>query len=145
MMPPRTRSGSTPDRHRIDAGVIDVTPLPLELHMRLGPQGLHDLHLFLGPPSRLWKSSLRPTNSTSFQPIPFPSRNPSTAQHVKRGGLFGDQHGLSLSQDQDLCREADSRRAAAQNPNRTKGSWKRSAEVLRAPQRGRLAALTPKT
>src|ERR1700691_5869307 len=51
MMPPEPDRDATPDRRRIDAGVIDVMPLPLELHMRLGPQGLHDLHLFLGPPS----------------------------------------------------------------------------------------------
>jgi len=43
--------------------------------MRLGPQGLHDSDLFLRAPARLWKFSLSPTNSTSFQPTPIPSRN----------------------------------------------------------------------
>ena len=33
----------------------------------------------------------------------------------------------------------------ARKPNSTKGSWKRSADVLRSPQSGRLATLTPST
>ncbi len=43
------------DRQRIDARVVDVMPPPLELHMLLGPQGLHELHLLLRPPSPIVK------------------------------------------------------------------------------------------
>ena len=39
MMPSEPDRDTAPERQRIDAGVIDVMPLPLELHMRLGPQG----------------------------------------------------------------------------------------------------------
>src|SRR5580704_17172883 len=42
---------AVPDRHparsrtRVDAGIVDVVELALELDMRLGPQRLHDAHL----------------------------------------------------------------------------------------------------
>jgi hypothetical protein len=58
MMPPEPDWHTAPRRKRIDAGIIDVMPLPVEAHVRLRPQGLqglHDLHLFLRPPSPIVK------------------------------------------------------------------------------------------
>jgi hypothetical protein len=55
MMPPEPDRDTPPARQRIDAGVVDVMPLPLEGHMRLGPERLHDLHLLRRPPSPIVK------------------------------------------------------------------------------------------
>jgi hypothetical protein len=55
VMPPEPDRDIAPDRQRIDAGVLDAMPLPLELHMWLGPQRLHDSHLLLRAPSPIVK------------------------------------------------------------------------------------------
>ena len=116
VMPPEPDRHAPRRRQRIDAGVVDVMPLPLEGHMRLGPQGLHDLHLLLRPSSPIVKILVQTDELHLVPADPDPQPKPAAAQHVKAGGLLGDQHGLSLGQDEHLRREADSRRATAEKP-----------------------------
>ena len=111
-----------PDRHpasrrqRIDAGIVDVMPLPLEVDMRLGPQCLHDLHLLLRASSPIVEILVQTDELHLVPADPDPQPETAAAQHVKAGRLLGDQHGLSLGQDEHLCREAYSRRATAEKP-----------------------------
>ena len=116
MMAAEPDRDAPPDRQRIDARVIDVMPAPLKFHMALGPQSLHDLHLLLRPPSPIMKILVEADELHLVPADPDPKPEPAAAEHVERGGLLGDQHGLPLSQDQHFRREADSRRAAAQEP-----------------------------
>ena len=63
---------------------------------------------------------MRPTNSTGFQPTPTPKPKAPAAQHVERGGLLGDQHRLTLRQDQHLGRELDIPGAAGEEAEQHK-------------------------
>ena len=98
-----------------------MMPLPVEVHMRLGPQGLHDLHLLLRPSSPIVEILVQTHELHRVPADPNPQPKPAAAQHIKAGGLLGDQHGLSLGQDEHLCRKAYSRRATAEKPEQHEG------------------------
>jgi len=53
---------------------------------------------------------------------PDPETESSAAQHVKRGGLLGDEYRLALGEDQHLGRKLDIPGAGGEKANNTNGS-----------------------
>ncbi len=66
----------------------------------------------------LWKFSLRPTNSISFQPTPMPNRKRPPLSTSRLAALFGNQHCLTLREDQYLGGEFDLLRAGSDEAER---------------------------
>src|SRR5580658_10690729 len=118
---------SEPNRHaaaywqRIDARIVDLMPAPAEIHMRFGPQSLHELHLFLRTQPPIAEILVEPYELNLVPADPDPQPEPAAAQHVKAGGLLGDQHGLPLGQNEHLRREANPRRTTAEKAKQNKG------------------------
>ena len=82
--------------------------------MRLGPQRLHDLHLFLGTAAAVVEILVEP-GVLSFVPAdPDAEPEPAAAQDIESGRLLGDKHRLALRQDQDAGREPELLRAAGE-------------------------------
>ena len=84
-----------------------VCHLPLKCHMRLGPQRLHHLHLLLGAPAAVVEVLVEPGELDLVPADPDAKPEPAAAQHVETSGLFGDEHGLALRQDQHTGRKAE--------------------------------------
>ena len=92
---------------RVDAGILDRVVLAGEGDVRLGPQRLHDLDLLLRAAAAVAEILVEAGELDRVPADPDPEPEASAAQHVERGGLLGDEHGLALRQDQHLGRELD--------------------------------------
>src|SRR6185437_6832337 len=104
-----------PDRNRtldwqgIDAGAIDVVPLPVKLDHRLGPELAQDGDLLFDPsptiveilPERLVLDRI-PTEADA-------EAKTTAAQHVDLGRLLGNEGGLSLRKNHDAGHQLDLR------------------------------------
>src|SRR6185437_788513 len=104
--------------------------------MRLRPQRLHHSDLLLRPPTPIVELLIE-TYELHFVPAdPDSQPQPAPAQHIKRSGLLGDQHGLSLRQDEYLRREANSRRTTAEKSEQDERIMEKIGRgVPRAPMR----------
>src|ERR1700730_7479275 len=101
-------------RPRVDAGVIDRVPPPLEAHMRLGPQLLHDLDLLFGAAATIVEGLVE-TGELDLVPADADAE-PETAAalRIEAGHLFRYEHGLPLRQYQNAGRKAELRGAAGE-------------------------------
>ena len=89
----------TLDRQRIEAGIRDRVPGTLEVDQRFGPQPAHQGDLFLDAFAAVMEVFVQSGVFDLIPAQPNPQAQPAAAQHVQRGGLFGDQGGLPLRQD----------------------------------------------
>jgi len=111
--------------------------------MRLRPQGLHDLHLLLGPAAAIGEVLVQ---ALEFEFVPADAdteAQPARHQRVQRGGLLGHQRGLALREDQDAGGEADALGAAgdeAEQHERVMIGGFRGADALAGGHAGRVAA-----
>src|SRR5215207_5608947 len=95
----------------IDAGVREAVPFALECHVGIGPQRFHHLDLFLGPLAPVVEVLVE-SDELHLVPADADAEPEATAaEHVETGGLFGNQHGLTLREDQYLGGEFDLLRA----------------------------------
>ena len=94
---------------------------------------------------RLWKFSFRPTYSTGFQPTPMPKRKRPPDSTSSEAACLATSAVCRCARIMTWVENSIVLVQALRNPNITNGSWKKSFEVLRAPQSGRLATLTPST
>ena len=78
-----------------------------EADMRLGPQRLHDAHLFRRAAAAIVEILVEPLKLDLVPADPDPEPEPAAAQDVERGRLLRDQHRLALRQDQDAGGKAD--------------------------------------
>src|SRR5215471_6223251 len=92
-------------RKRVDAGVLDRVPLAFERDMRLRPQLPHDRDLLFGAAAAIVKIFVEADELDLVPPDPNAEPEPASRQDVETGSLLGDQHGLTLRQDQYLRRE----------------------------------------
>src|SRR4030095_8291900 len=98
-------------RQRIDADVREAVPLALEGDVGIGPQGLHHLDLFLGPLAPVVEILVEADELDLVPADADAEPEAPAAEHVETGGLFGNQHSLTLREDQHLGREIDLFRA----------------------------------
>ncbi len=109
-----------PDRHaagfrpRIDAAVVELVELALELHVRLGPQRLHEAHLLLGALAAGVEIHAQPLELDLVPADPDAEAKAALAQRVQAGRLLGDQRRLALRQDQHAGGKAQLLRDAGQ-------------------------------
>ena len=73
--------------------------------MRLRPQRLHDLDLLFGAAAAVMKVLVEADKLHLVPADPDAEPEAPARQHVERGGLLGDEHGLALRQDQYLSGE----------------------------------------
>src|ERR1700730_14253351 len=98
-------------RPRVDAGVIDRVPPPLEAHMRLGPQLLHDLDLLFGAAAAIVEVLVE-TGELDLVPADADAEpETAAAQRIEAGHLFRDQNRLALRQDEPTGSKAGVRGA----------------------------------
>src|SRR3954454_16517260 len=108
-------------RPGIDAGVRQAMPFAFERHIWIGPQRLHHLDLFLG--------TLTPgveilVEADGLHLVPAHADaepEAAAAERVETGGLFGNQHCLTLREDQYLGGEFDLFRAGSDEAERHEG------------------------
>src|SRR6185369_974363 len=108
-------------RPGIDAGVRKAVPLALERNVGISPQRLHHLDLFLGTLAPIVEILVE---ADEFHLVPaYADAEPeaAAAEHVETGGLFGNQHGLTLREDQHLGGEFDLFCAGGNKAERDKG------------------------
>jgi hypothetical protein len=101
-------------RARVDAGVVDGVVLALEGHVRLRPERLHDLRLFLRPAATVVEILVQ---GGEFNLVPADADAQAEAaagQHVEAGRLLRDQRGLALGDDQHAGGEGQFRRDGGQ-------------------------------
>jgi hypothetical protein len=111
---PPNHTSTLPDAGRGLIPASSIVPAALEGDVRLGPQRLHDLHLFLGTAAAVMEILVE-TGVLSFVPAdPDAEPEPAAAQNVKAGRLLGDKHRLALRQNQDAGREPELRCAAGE-------------------------------
>ena len=94
---------------------------------------------------RFLKLSFNPTYSTGFQPMPMPKRKRPPDSTSSEAACLATSAVCRCGRIITCVENSILLVQALRNPNMTKGSWKKSLEVLRAPQSGRLATLTPST
>ncbi len=92
----------TAGRQRVDPGILDGVVLAGEGDVRLGPERLHDLDLLLRAAPPVAEILVEAGELDRVPADPDPEPEAPAAQHVERGGLLGDEHGLALRQDQHL-------------------------------------------
>lgn len=86
-----------PWRQGIDAGVGDGMALALEGDKGLGPQGPHDLDLFLGAPAPILEVLIEADEFNLVPADPDAEAQAAVAQHVEGRRLFRHQGGLALA------------------------------------------------
>src|SRR5215469_10248578 len=100
MMPAEPHRHSARGRARVDPSIVDVMPAAFELDMRLGPQLLHDLHLFLGAAAAIAEILVEPDELGLIPADADAQPKPAATQHVETRRLLGDECSLTLRQDQ---------------------------------------------
>ena len=96
-------------------------PLALESNVRIGPQCLHHLDLFLGPLASVLEILVEADELHLVPADADAEPEAAAAEHVETGGLFGNQHGLTLREDQYLGGEFDFLRACSDEAERHEG------------------------
>src|SRR4029453_4038731 len=96
-------------------------PFSFERDVWIGPQRLHDLDLFLGTLTPVVEIFVEANELHLVPPPGEAEREAPAAQHVETGGLFGNQHCLTLREDQYLGGEFDLLRAGSDEAERNKG------------------------
>jgi hypothetical protein len=91
-------------------------PSAFEADVGVGPQGPHDLDLLFRAAAAVVKILVEPDKLDFVPPDPDAEPEPSARQNVETGSLFGDEHGLTLCQDQHLGREIADIGAAGEKP-----------------------------
>ena len=89
----------TLDRKRVDPGVRDLVPPPVQCHQVLAPQGAHHLDLLLRPAAPVVEVLPQRLVLDGVPAYTHAEPQPSTGQHVDRGGLLGHEGRLALRQD----------------------------------------------
>src|ERR1044071_2538611 len=88
-------------RQRIDAGVGDLVPAAFEADQFVAPEPAQYFDLLLRATAAFFE--ILPQRLV-FHRVPADAdaeAHPAATQHVECGGLFGDEHGLTLRQDDD--------------------------------------------
>ena len=86
-------------------------PFALDGDVRLGPERLHHVDLLFRAAAAIVEILVEPDKLDVVPADPDAEPKPAAAQHVEAGGLLGDQHGLTLRQDQHLGRKIRDPRA----------------------------------
>src|SRR3954451_20515663 len=105
----------------IDAGVWEAVPLALECNVRIGPQRFHHLDLFLGPLAPIVEILVEADELHLVPAYADAEPEAAAAEHVETGGLLGNQHCLTLGEDQHLGGEFDLLRAGSDEAERHEG------------------------
>src|SRR5262245_24632132 len=124
----------------IDAGVREAVPLALERDIGIGPQRLHHLDLFLGPLAPVVEILIE---ADELDLVPADAdAEPETAatEHVETGRLLGNQHRLTLRENQHLGREFDLFRAGSDEAECDEGVVKQAEPTRTAAGRIRRVA-----
>ena len=108
-------------RPGIDAGVREAVPLALERHVGIGPQRLHHLDLFLGPLAPVVEILVEADELHLVPAYADAEPEAAAAEHVETGGLLGNQHRLTLREDQHLGGEFDLFSAGSDEAERHEG------------------------
>src|SRR5829696_1071010 len=87
-------------RPGIDAGVREAVPFALERHVGIGPQRFHHLDLFLGPLAPVVEILVEADELHLVPADADAEPEAAAAEHVETGGLLGNQHSLTLREDQ---------------------------------------------
>src|SRR4051794_31127371 len=113
-------------RPGIDAGVRKAVPLALERNVGIGPQRFHHLDLFLGPLASVVEILVE---ADEFHLVPAHADaepEAAAAEYVETGGLLGNQHSLTLREDQHLGGKFDLFRAGSDEAERHEGVMEQS-------------------
>src|SRR3954465_14188048 len=100
-------------RSGIDAGVRKAVPLALKRHVGIGPQRLHHLNLFLGSLAPVVEILVEADELDLVPAYADAEPEAAAAKHVETGGLLGNQHCLTLRENQHLGGELDVFRASS--------------------------------
>ena len=111
---PRRRSG-------IDAAVIELVERAFEGDVRLGPQRLHEAHLFGGALAAGAELHAQPLELDLVPADADAKAKAAFAERVEAGRLLGDQRRLALGQDDDAGGEADRLRDPGQEGEQHEG------------------------
>src|SRR5205823_2064123 len=116
-----------PERHlargraRVDPGILDRVPLPLERDMRLLPQRPHEFDLLLRAAAAIVKILVE---AGEFDLVPAdPDAEPEAParQDIEACRLLRDERGLALRQDQYLRRKILDFRDRGEKPEQHEG------------------------
>src|SRR4029079_7888801 len=93
----------------------------------IGPQRLHHLDLFLGTLTPVAEILVEADELHLVPAHADTEPEAATAEHVETGGLFGNQHRLTLREDQYLGGEFDLLRAGGDEAERPEGIVEQAA------------------